>query len=210
VTIAIISGRDTDFLAAQLPVSGLILIGNHGLEERLDGVSTLTPEAAGYAETVERAARAASLVTAKNPGVVLERKRGTVAVHYRQAPEPAALAARLEPALRRIAASTKLELRSGRLVFELRPPIPIDKGAVLLRLVDRLHADRVLVAGDDWTDLDAFRVLGQIRSERIRALAIAVRSTEAPDDLQAEADLVVDGVEGMMQGLRMLLEVVNS
>jgi trehalose 6-phosphate phosphatase len=210
VKIAIISGRDTDFLAAQLPVAGLILVGNHGLEERLDGVSRLTPEAAGYAQAVDRAVDSVmALLATNNAGVVVEKKKATVAVHYRQTPDPRAAATRIEPALRQIAASNNLEFRPGRLVFELRPPIAVDKGAVLLRLVEQLQAGSVVVAGDDRTDLDAFRVIERIRSRGVAAIAVAVKSAEAPPELDAAADLTVEGVNGMMQLLRKLRGMVG-
>jgi len=50
--IAIISGRDTDALAARLPIDGLIFIGNHGLEER-NSASRLLAAAAPFAAELD-------------------------------------------------------------------------------------------------------------------------------------------------------------
>ena len=50
-----------------------------------------------------------------------------------------------------------------------------------------------LYAGDDTTDLDAFRGLDGLEL----AVRVAVSSDEAPDELGLAADLVVDGPEGL-------------
>ena len=52
---------------------------------------------------------------------------------------------------------------------------------------------RALYAGDDTTDLDAFRGLDGLEL----AVRIAVASDEAPGELGPAADLVVDGPEGL-------------
>ena len=52
---------------------------------------------------------------------------------------------------------------------------------------------RALYAGDDTTDLDAFRGLDGLEL----AVRIAVGSDEGPDELGPAADLVVDGPEGL-------------
>ena len=73
--IAVISGRDTDAIAARLPVDGLVLVGNHGLEER-NGESRLVAAATPYIAALERAGDAvARLEEARRPGVRIERKR---------------------------------------------------------------------------------------------------------------------------------------
>jgi len=209
--VAIISGRDTDFLARELPFPGLLLIGNHGLEERRNGRSRIVPDARPYLPAIESAARAvASLPEAHLPGVALERKRGTLAVHYRRAADPQAAGEALEAALPRVAAAHRLELRRGRLVFELRPPLPLDKGTVLLRLVDRIQPRGVLVAGDDRTDFDAFAALPAIRDKGISAIAVGVSSTELPATAFAGCDLVVDGVPGVVHVLRALRDGLRT
>ncbi len=209
--VAIISGRDTDFLARELPLPGLLLIGNHGLEERQNGRSQVVAHAVPYLPAIESAARAvASLPEAQTPGVLLERKRGTLAVHYRQAADSESAARALDAALPSVAAAHGLELRRGRLVYELRPPLPLNKGTVLLRLVDRLRPSGVLVAGDDRTDFDAFAALPAIRDQGISAVAVGVSSSELPATAFAGCDLVVDGVPGVVQVLQTLRDGLRA
>jgi trehalose 6-phosphate phosphatase len=61
--------------------------------------------------------------------------------------------------------------------------------------------------GDDTTDLDAFQELEKLRDEeRLRViLRVGVASDEGPQEIVSEADIVVDGVEGVGELLRELL-----
>jgi trehalose 6-phosphate phosphatase len=69
-----------------------------------------------------------------------------------------------------------------------------------------MELDAAVYVGDDATDLDAFRGLGELHAEgRLRyALRVCVGSDEGPSELAQEADLVVDGPEGV----RALLEAL--
>jgi trehalose 6-phosphate phosphatase len=64
-----------------------------------------------------------------------------------------------------------------------------------------------LYAGDDTTDLDAFRGLRSlVQAGRLaRAVCVAVSSEEAPRELVEEADLTIDGPEGVRRLLEALL-----
>jgi trehalose 6-phosphate phosphatase len=86
------------------------------------------------------------------------------------------------------------------MVLEVRPPVKADKGTAVRALVTRAGVDRALYAGDDTTDLDAFRGLDGLE----HAVRVAVDSGEAPTELVAAADLVVDGTDGLLALLRSL------
>jgi trehalose 6-phosphate phosphatase len=203
--VAVISGRDLAFLAGRLPVDRLLLIGNHGLEALEQGQSQVVDEATPYLDPLARAAIAiAQLPVMRSTGARLERKRATLAVHVRGTTDPAAATARLQSPLQQIARDQGLELKPGRLVLELRPPIPVDKGEVLRRLVQESGARAVLYAGDDWTDADAFRALERLATAGVQTVAVGVRSAEVPDDAFVDCDLVVDGVEGVIALLQEL------
>jgi trehalose-phosphatase len=100
------------------------------------------------------------------PGARVERKRFSIAAHYRNVnendvPEVQRVvdaAAALHPELRRI---------DGKKVYELLPDIDWNKGKAVLWLVQMLGLEsrsggiRPVYIGDDATDEDAFGVLGQ-------------------------------------------------
>ena len=61
--------------------------------------------------------------------------------------------------------------------------------------------------GDDTTDIDAFRGLGElVEMGRLgTALRVGVRSEEGPAALEDEADAMVDGTDGVRELLKALL-----
>jgi trehalose 6-phosphate phosphatase len=80
-------------------------------------------------------------------------------------------------------------------VLEIRPAVEADKGTAVQALIREAGARRALFAGDDTTDLDAFAVLAHTGLEH--AVRVAVSSDEAPPELVAAADLVVEGTPGL-------------
>jgi trehalose 6-phosphate phosphatase len=195
--VVIISGRDTDFLAARLPLTSALFIGNHGLEERDGGKSLVVAEARPYLERLRRAGDAVeALPLARTPGITTERKRATVSVHFRRATDPSASGAALQPELATIARREELTLLAGRFVWELRPPTTIDKGEVLRRLAVQLRPAGIIYIGDDRTDADAFRALKRMAG--IKTVAVGVRSAEVANEVFDDCDLVVDGVPGVV------------
>jgi hypothetical protein len=79
--------------------------------------------------------------------------------------------------------------------------------ATLAQVLGASGIRRALYAGDDRTDIDAFRALGTMLADGKleAAVRIGIRSAEGPPDLGDEADLLVDGPEGLLTVLRGLL-----
>jgi trehalose 6-phosphate phosphatase len=86
------------------------------------------------------------------------------------------------------------------MVLEVRPPVDAHKGTAVRTLVTRAGVRRALYAGDDRTDVDAFAGLEGLEL----GLCVAVASPEAPPELLAAADLVVEGTAGVVELLRRL------
>ncbi len=185
--VACVSGRLATDAARLVPVPGIVVSGNHGLEQLDGGVVHTAPEVDPYLGDVRDVLRAL-IPTAAAAGAWIEDKGATLAIHYRQAPDPERARAVLERDGVRLVADHGLESRFGRMVFEVRPPVPIDKGSAVRRLLHGRGLEASLYAGDDRTDLDAFRVVD---------VPVAVLSPEAPPELRAAAVLSVDGPEGV-------------
>ncbi len=206
-TVALISGRPAAFLAAHAAAPGVRLLGLYGLEEMRDGQVQLDPALA----TAKPAVRAAladlqAAAAVRESGAYLEDKGSAVGVHLRRVPEPERWAARVEATVRQVADRHGLEVLPGRLVWELKPAVRRDKGDAVRQVVAASSAAAVVVAGDDRGDLPAFDAVADLaeRSE-LEGLRVAVRSAEAPPELLARADLVVDGPEGLRDYLESLL-----
>jgi trehalose 6-phosphate phosphatase len=137
--------------------------------------------------------------------VRIEDKGPIVAFHWRGAgDETAARSAVAELAER--AQADGLEVHWGRKVMEARPPVRIDKGAGVRALLKRAGSRIALYAGDDVTDVDAFRALRDLREtgKLEHAVCVGVLSEDGPDEIQAEADITVEGTGGMRELLAAL------
>jgi trehalose 6-phosphate phosphatase len=197
--VGVISGRPAAFLVSQLGGRGLFLSGLYGLESvGEDGEVTVLPEAERWRAVVEEVAARAGDELA--PGVTVERKGLTVTVHYRSDP---ALQAATEEWAEQQAAATGLVADAARMSYELRPPIRRDKGAVLAEAAAGRR--QVCFLGDDRGDLSAFDALDRLAADGASVVRVAVTSPEAPEELLARADLVVDGPEGALSFLGALL-----
>jgi trehalose 6-phosphate phosphatase len=91
---------------------------------------------------------------ARAPGLLVEDKPASVALHFRGAPEREAEAIAL---LETLARRTGLVIQAGKMVLELRPP-GADKGDALRRLMAEpaFAGKRPVFVGDDLTDEHAF------------------------------------------------------
>jgi trehalose 6-phosphate phosphatase len=91
-------------------------------------------------------------------------------------------------------------------VLEIRPPVHVDKGQAVRALVESADVTRALYGGDDVTDLDAFAALDALVSDASLegAIRVGVRSDEGPAAIVERADLVVEGVPGMVEVLTAL------
>jgi trehalose 6-phosphate phosphatase len=90
-----------------------------------------------------------------------------------------------------------LRLTEGRYVFELRPPISVNKGTAVLDLIEDRELKGIVFLGDDITDVDAFKEVRKATSNGVvKGLAIAVNSPEVRPGVVAEADVSVEGVPG--------------
>jgi trehalose 6-phosphate phosphatase len=85
-------------------------------------------------------------------------------------------------------------------VLELRPPVEADKGTAVRALLAERGLRRALYAGDDTTDLDAFRGLDGLEV----AVRVAVASTEGPAELREAADVVVASPHELLELLKTL------
>jgi trehalose 6-phosphate phosphatase len=181
--VACVSGRTGEDAARLVGVDGAVYVGVHGLE--------LAPEAEPWRETLRR--------FASEEWAWVEDKGLTVAFHWREAEDEEEARGALEAVAER-AGAAGLEARWGRKVLELRPPVEADKGTAVRALLSERGLQRALYAGDDTTDLDAFRGLDGLEV----AVRVAVASAEGPPELREAADLVVASPEELCELLRVL------
>lgn len=189
VHVALVSGRAAADAKRMVAVEGVWAVGNHGFETiTADDEHVVDPQLARFRPALVAAAAAIAPFVAQHEGTQLEDKGWTLSVHYRRA--AAGVGDRLGDLLAEIAASQGLKLTAGKMVFELRPPVAVNKGSASLRLLERLVGEggAALYAGDDRTDEDAFRTLRAARPETV-TIRIQPERGEAPAETAAEFTL---------------------
>lgn len=152
--VALVSGRMISDLQNLIRLPQLPLAGLHGLERR-DSTGRLWIHAAPPAAKQAMKLALAPLVAA-HPGLILEDKGLTLAMHYRMVP---ALASYVHQTMRRLLKSNDqgLELQCGRRVVEIKPA-GIDKGTAIAEYLAEspFKGRRPVFIGDDLTDEHGF------------------------------------------------------
>jgi trehalose-phosphatase len=188
--VAILSGRDLNNVRHRVDVAGIVYAGSHGFD--IAGPQGLRRQlGAAYLPVLDTAERELRQALAEIPGAQLERKRFSVAAHYRNVKQIDVI--RVVLAVDAVAAKHR-ELRriDGKKVCELLPDNDWDKGKALVWLIDMLGLAKgnvlPIYIGDDTTDEDAFRVLkgrgiGILVSEEPRPTA-ATYSLKDPAEVE--------------------------
>jgi trehalose 6-phosphate phosphatase len=202
--VAGISGRAAEDASRLVGLEEMVYYGNHGFEILRGGEVEVIPEAAPYQKAVEELEERARKEL-EPLGAFIEEKGITTSVHYRNVSSE--VGERCKEFVEREGKRLGLRVTVGRGVVEARPPVRTDKGTAVRRLVEEYGPEKALFMGDDTTDLDAFRELEALREEGVltEMLRVGVESDEGPPEIRSEADLIVDGVEGVGEVLRTLL-----
>src|SRR5215208_4764891 len=202
--VAGISGRKTEDALDLVGLADVVYFGNHGFEILRDSKVEVTPEALPYLEQVQELEARAREELAPS-GAFVEEKGITASIHYRNAPPE--VGERAVEFVKREGERLGLRITVGRGVVEARPPSRADKGTAVRTLVEEYAPEKAMFMGDDTTDLDAFRELVALREEGVlrEILRVGVASEEGPQEIRIEADIVVDGVDGVGKVLKALL-----
>jgi trehalose 6-phosphate phosphatase len=158
--VAIVTGREIDSIDRFLAPLKLPVAGVHGYERRNGGKQTVSATAAD-----ESAARAVEKVltsfVSHNPGLLLERKRGAIALHYRLRPELEAFCLSLVEDL--AGRFQDVVLTRGKMVVEMRLHMATKGTAINDFLQEKPFKGRIpFFAGDDVTDEDAFAAVNAL------------------------------------------------
>ncbi len=207
--VGCVSGRRAEEARRLVGLDGIAYAGNHGLELLLPGDQAPRPDPS----LAGRESEAADFVAAVGPETLrtaelrLEDKGPIQALHWRGA-EDEGHAEGCAHEIAVAAGHAGLEPRWGRKVLELRPVGGGGKDAAVASLLAGEQLCVAVYAGDDRTDLDAFRRLRELveEGELETAVCVGIVSPEAPPELPEESDLIVDGPEGWLQILEWLAE----
>jgi trehalose 6-phosphate phosphatase len=151
--VAIITGRGIDDIRRRLGFEPEFVVGNHGLEG-VPGWESLT---AAHAEACRSwLVQLRDALPEHDPGILLEDKRYSLSLHYREAADPSAAAAALETLFASL--NPRPRVVAGKFVYNLLAEDRCHKGSALLRLMEFSGARQAIYVGDDVTDEDVFRM----------------------------------------------------
>jgi trehalose 6-phosphate phosphatase len=186
--VAVLSSREIEDLVRRIPLPRVILGGASGLAWRLPGGHRIRPGDPAESRRDEARKNLAPILSrlAAFPGVDVEDKGWSVAVHYRNVlPEALPM---LDPLLEELAGSPGIRVFRGTYAVEVQLFPNVSKSFGVRRLCRLLKFDpsndRILYAGDDENDAVAMRWVlkkgGIALSVGKRALVRGARSVADP------------------------------
>ncbi len=166
ISVGVVSGRSLRDLRGKIGLRSIYYVGSHGLEWAEPAGRRHLKVSARWEAYFRRLGARLKSELGRLPGIYVERKTLSVAVHYRNAP-PAA-ARRAQKAMERVAKESNHPLRlvHGKRIVEVLPPGRMDKGRAVTELVRRLQQATgqrplVIYIGDDQSDESVFPRLGR-------------------------------------------------
>jgi trehalose 6-phosphate phosphatase len=161
VVVGVISGRALADLQRRVGIEGLVYAGNHGMEIVGKRLRFVDSAAVAAADELQEVSKQLLALLWRIPGIRIEEKRLSVAVHYRLVSSSRLFVVRgaVERAIAPYLA--KLRLLPGNKSIEILPRTSWNKGAAVLWINHRrgIGEEGTIYIGDDVTDEDAFRVL---------------------------------------------------
>ncbi len=190
--VAVVSGRGVGFLRGVVGLGGVTYVGNHGME--VWGVGRLEPEANAEVDRELLGEVRTGVEGLGIRGLYVEDKGMNVAVHYRNAPDPAEARGAVLKMMRSFVETRGLAIKEGKMVVEARPKAEVNKGTAVSRLVREFGLTGAIVLGDDVTDCDAFdAVHDAVLGRGFRGAAVAVVDDETPKAVLQKADYRLEG-----------------
>ena len=161
--VALVSGREKQDLKSKVSIPGIFYAGNHGFDISGPNISMIYPQAKKYLPLIKNISKSLDKSLSSIPGVIVENKNMSVAIHYRQVSKKDLF--KLKNPLNAILNENikHIHLLKGKKVVEILPNIEWNKGKAVLWIMNALGLSwsdyKVFYLGDDTTDEDAFRIL---------------------------------------------------
>lgn len=192
---ALVSGRGVVDLRQRFDRPWAVYYGNHGIEYWAEGGARNALLAQPWVEPMRSLLQ--HIGPLGIPGAFIEDKGITVAIHYRLTDDPAKAREKLRQRLQPLCDQFGFELTEGQSIFEIKPPIEVNKGTAAETIVKDHELKSVLFLGDDVTDIHAMQRLREIANDPergVQTLSVGVVHAASPPLLLESCDLTANGV----------------
>ena len=205
--LSIITGRSLKDALEMINIEGILYIGNHGMEYQRNNEIITDKKTLNYIpkinELYEKLKNESNL---KQPGIILENKKACISIHYRSTQDTQSVRKTILKTLRNIKTTEGLQIKEGRKIIEVRPPVGNDKGKIINKIVKNYQAKKLIYLGDDITDVDAFKEISKLSTEKnFEGISILVISNETPEFVKKSAEYYVNSVDEVEIFLKWLL-----
>jgi len=212
--VAILTSRAVEDAAKMVNIDKLTYIGTYGAEWS-DGLPGKYPiqvisEAQAYIEPSRYLLDLVKQEMKGVPEITLERKLLGGAIHYFDCPNPKQARQMILSVLEEPVRQANMHISEGESTIEVKPPIPEEKGQAIRRLVQHFGLQGIVFAGDDIPDLSAFIEICQLRKEDVVGLSVLVQHAHVVPGLVEHADIVVQEVEGMVELLHQIVDLLHT
>ncbi len=206
--VAAISGRPAVEVRNMVKVDGVVYIGNHGMEHWDEGNLKPTEDIADYSAVITATIDELTPVLSR-PDIILETKGITATIHYRLCPNHQAARREILAALKKATPAKRLRIMSGKMSINLLPPVDINKGTAVIKLIKAYSLRAGVYLGDEVTDIDAFKAIhSAARNSEFQGFTIGVTSREMPKRLRDESDFTLNGIDDVACFLEWLSQTV--
>ena len=194
--VCVVTGRPAADGKCMVGLDELTYVGNHGMEWIHDGQVFTDPAAAPYEADIAQALQAVKQACASTDAII-EEKVCSFAVHYRGSRDPDGVQ-RLTLQAVEYQASANVRVLTGKAHINVLPPVTLNKGTAVRSLVESHKLDWALIAGDDVTDIDAFREARSLADATpFRCTNVAVLGEDCPAGLLELAEYTLENVAEM-------------
>lgn len=207
--VALVSGRTAHDLYHRFERPWALYYGNHGMEAWRNRHAEVAEAARAWYTPLQEVLKTLGEPTI--PGVMVENKRVTASIHYRLAPNPDEARQLLYALLAPLCEQAGLLLNEGQFVWEIKPPITLNKGTAVAEIIAKYALDGAMMLGDDFTDMTAMTRLRQLSQEsngRLSALSVGVVHPTTAPELYDHCDLTAHGIEDVARLLTWIGETI--
>ena len=184
--LSIITGRSLKDALEMINIDGILYIGNHGMEYQRNNEIVTDKKTLKYIPKInDLYMKLKNESNLKQSGIILENKNACITIHYRTAQDTQSARKTILKTLKDIQTTEGLQIKEGRKIIEVRPPIGNDKGKIINKIVKNYEAKKLIYLGDDITDVDAFREISKLSTEKnIEGTSILVNLMKLQNSLK--------------------------